>query len=668
MKYRNHKNKYPRRAWIACALAVLLVAGSCDFLDVVPDNIPTIENAFRNKNEAENYLFGIFNHMPDVGNLAEDPALWGSDEVWIPERTNPNVNTRMRQILINEQGTVTPIGNYWTARSNSSSSFLNGGKPLWTGISDCNIFLANLDKPFDLDRYMRDRWTGEALFVKAYLHFWLFRQYGPIPLIKENLPIDDTSAAMRYREPVDEVVDYIVELLDEAIPLLPLMIEFESQEMGRPTRCWATALKAQVLTLAASPLFNNNPDFANYVDNRGVQLFPQDPSRSADKWRRAAEAAKQAIDTAHEAEHRLFNVYIDMFLQAMFLSDSTLLAMQVRGAVTERWGMFGNRETIWGNSRTNNHGNLQRYCLPYFGEAHTQRGAGAKLHAPTLRAVEQFYTKNGIPIEHDQEWVGRNVWELRTAGEDHRQYIRTGAQTLNLHFDREARFYSSIMFDQGTLYGNGQLLMDNAADPSYMYVTGLKYGDMSGFTVPENSTHTGYLCKKLLQFRTNAPPTSNSHTVYNYAFPIVRLADLYLLYAEARNEWLDTPDEEVYRYIDLVRARSGLKGVVESWRDHAVADKSNLPLTKEGMREIIRRERLIELAFEGHRFWDLRRWKLAEEVIHNKPIRGLNVLSRDEFYTVRELFTPRFEKKDYFTPLRIEILMANTNLLQSPYW
>jgi len=656
-------------------LCAILVLPSCDFLDVVPDNIATIEHAFRNKNEAENYLYGLFSFMPDVGNLAEDPALWGSDEIWITERTNPNVNTRMRKILINEQGSVSPVANYWASEQQKldkkDNPFLNGGKNLWTGLSDCNYFLENLDKPFDLDRFERERWTGEALFVKAYLHFWLFRQYGPIPLIRQNIPIDDAEVARQYREPVDEVVKYIVELLDEAIPLLPLTIDFEAMELGRPTRCWATALKAQVLTLAASPLFNCNPDYKDYIDNRGVQLFPQDETVKKDKWKKAADAAKVAIETATdpEAGHRLFDVNIDLFYITSQLSDSTINAMQVRCAATERWGAFGNREIIWGNCRTNNHTQLQRFCCPYFGESHTQRGAGAKLYAPTLRLVEQFYTKNGLPIEDDQEWVNIKPYEKRIAGEDHKQYIRKGAESINLHFNREARFYGSIMFDQGTYFGNGQIFMDNSVNPNYMYVTELKYGDLSGYNSLENSTQTGYLCKKLLQIRFNAPPSSSSYTPYNYAFPIVRLADLYLLYAEALNEaGNETPDPEVYTYINLVRKRTGLDGVVETWRDHAIAGRKNLPGTQAGMREIIRRERLNELAFEGSRFWDLRRWKLAEEYIHDKPIKGWDILDRDNFYKPRVLFTPKFEKKDYFTPIIMNVLMANTNLLQSPYW
>ena len=642
-----------------------LLTFSCDYLDVVPDNIPTIEHAFRSRTEAQRYLYGLLGGMPDVGNFASDPALAGSDELWISEDGYNGTRT-LRRLLMGEQGPVSPLVNYWSSRQNNF--VLNGGRTLWTTISDCNVFLENINEPFDLLEEERDKWIGEALFVKAYLHFWLFRQYGPIPLIKENLSVDvGTSEIMRYREPVDDVADYIVSLLDQAIALLPVTVESETDEMGRPDKCIASALKAQVLALAASPLYNCNPDYADYKDNRGVQLFPQDPGTAEKaRWKRAADAAKEAIDMAHSGFHHLYDAHTDL-LNNEALSEETLLAMQVRGAATERF----NSEIIWGNCRTNNHLELQRYCCPYFSTSHVGGGAGLQNWSPTLRTVEQFYTKNGIPIKDDADWAGRDVWSLRTATEDERQYIRQGAQTINLHFDREARFYASIFFDQGTYFGNHNLTQDNTANAGTLYVAQFKNEQLNGNGAGIGRISlTGYLCKKLLHYRSGAALTATGYTNYAYAFPIIRLADLYLLYAEALNEWKDTPDYEVYEYIDLVRKRSGLKGVVAAWNDHAIAGKRNLPASQEGMREIIRRERLNELAFEGARYWDIRRWKLAEQYIHHQPIRGLNILGKtaEDFYVPTELFMPVFEKKDYFSPIRTEVLVTNTNLLQSPFW
>src|SRR3546814_588446 len=149
--------------------------------------------------------------------------------------------------------------------------------------------------------------------------------------------------------------------------------------MGKPTKPAALALKARVLLLAASPLFNGNPDYAQIVDNRGVKLFSQVYDR--EKWHAAADAAKEAIDVAHEAGHALFDFRTTNF--AANLSDETVLAMQVRGAATERW----NSEIIWGDGNSNPT-LLQTACHPVFLANHNQGGIG-RTYAPTMRIVER---------------------------------------------------------------------------------------------------------------------------------------------------------------------------------------------------------------------------------------------------------------------------------------
>ena len=665
---KNQKSKtFSSMKLIVSCLAACIITFSCNYLDIVPNDIPTIDHAYINRTEAMKCLYSLLGGMPEIGGgLAQDPAILGSDEVWLSEIPTTGLDKRLRRIMTGEQGPANPVANYWSSiqfyTHNQLMLELDVVKPLWTLISDCNIFLENIHKPFDMKELERDKWRGEALFIKAFAQYWLLRQYGPIPINRENFPISyDTEEMSRYREPVDEAVDYIVELLDEAMPKLPIRLEDETLELGRPTRCVAAALKAHVLTLAASPLYNCNTDYADFIDGRGVQLFPQDKSAEKGKWKRAADAAKEAIDIAHSGFYRLYDARRDM-QYAEQLSNETVMAMQVRGAVTERW----NDEIIWGNSKAN--GTNQALCMPYFSIIH--QASNSNIFAPPLHIVEQFYTKNGLPIEDDEDWVGKDPWALRTATEADRQYIRQGMETIQLHFDREARFYGAISFDQGTFYGNGRLTEDNTTSSGYMYVTEFKFEQMNGYWRPQNSSLTGYLCKKLISTRSSFNVTSTNPNIYLYAHPIFRLADLYLLYAEALNEWKDVPDAEVYEYIDRVRERTGLKGVVESWEQHAVAGKKNLPSTQAGMRDIIRRERLNELAFEGHRYWDLRRWKLAESYINNRPIRGLNVLEKEaaDFYKETVLYTPKFEKKDYFSPISMDVVVVNTHLVQNPGW
>ena len=160
--------------------------------------------------------------------------------------------------------------------------------------------------------------------------------------------------------------------------------------------------------------------------------------------------------------------------------------------------------------------------------------------------------------------------------------------------------------------------------------------------------------------------TSNS--VEYFPFPILRLADLYLLYAEALNEY-SGPTAECLSYIDQVRSRADLKGVRESWNEHSINPEK--PTTKEGMRDIIRQERTIELAFEGQRFWDIRRWKLIQEL--NEQPMGWNAMTGEnetDFYVVTPVAQRpiAFSAKDYLWPFSENEITVNNNLIQNYGW
>ncbi len=160
---------------------------------------------------------------------------------------------------------------------------------------------------------------------------------------------------------------------------------------------------------------------------------------------------------------------------------------------------------------------------------------------------------------------------------------------------------------------------------------------------------------------------ANSVSEESYPYPEMRFADLLLLCAEALNESKAAPDDEVYMYIDSVRHRAGLKGVVESWAQYS--NQPGKPTTKEGMRQIIQQERKIELAAEGVYFWDSNRWKTAMKE-RNRPIQGWNVNGREpeEYYAVTTVYFQRFTYRDYFAPIPQSELIKNPLLIQNPGW
>ena len=145
-----------------CILLFLTAITSCKkFLDVVPDNVATIDNAFTMRTQAMKFLFTCYSFMPRNGQLGDDPAMVGGDELWeIPERG------AYLDMAKGFQSKVGPLGDRFQS--------------MYQGIRDCNIFLENIGKVPDMQETERRRWISEVKFLKAYYHFNLVRMYGPI--------------------------------------------------------------------------------------------------------------------------------------------------------------------------------------------------------------------------------------------------------------------------------------------------------------------------------------------------------------------------------------------------------------------------------------------------------------------------------------------------------
>src|SRR5690606_33741783 len=191
-----------------------------------------------------------------------------------------------------------------------------------------------------------------------------------------------------------------------------------------------------------------------------------------------------------------------------------------------------------------------------------------------------------------------------------------------------------------------------------------KKGDPAANVTNDTYNATGYWPKKLVNY-TNVI-TETEYTRTQYPWPVIRLANLYLLYAEALNESGATT-ADVCEWIDPIRERAGLGGVVASWT--AFSKNPDKPSSKDGLREIIQQERLIELALEGQRFWDLRRWKKAADEF-NKPITGWDIEQKtpEGYYREKVLFQQVFSTRDYLWPIRENELLANKNTVQNPGW
>ena len=620
------------------ALLLVTSLNACNYLDVVPDNVATLDSAFSMRSMAERYLFTCYSWLPDHGNVFQgNPGFTAGDELWF--YNNITTNYAAWRIALGNQNVLNPISNFWNGAT--------GGKNLFRGIRECIIFLENIGSVVDISETERLRWIAEVKFLKAYYHFWLLRMYGPIPLIRENLPITASVSEINSitRRPVDECFDYITSLLDEAAVDLPDMVQFEVQEDGRVTKPIALSVKALVLVTAASPLFNGNTDYTQFVDSEGNPFFNTQFMQT--KWEDAAEACREAINLCHSVGMELY-----YFLPAggESLSDTTITELNIRNSVTQRW----NSEIIWANTNSMVTQAVQVEAQPrlFRGTAPLQ----SRL-APPIKIAELFYSKHGVPINEDTSYDYAERYGLRTSDQTERLYLKPEEDYPVLHFDREPRFYASLAFDGGRWYGQG-----NFDDDDNLYVDA-KFGGVAAGGVYDYSI-TGYWPKKLVNYLNVANP--NTYTAQPYPWPIFRLADLYLLGAEAINEAYG-PSEEVFGLLNLVRDRAGLLAVEEAWSNFS--SQPTKYTTQEGLRNIIRQERLIELVFESHRFWDIKRWKMAQQE-WNAPITGWDRLQEvpELYYRPRLLYQQKFSMRDYFWPIRESELLINKGLVQTPGW
>lgn len=571
-----------------------LFSASCNYLDVVPDETPEEKDAFQNPTMAERYLYSCYSFLPDPRHETASLDLLTADEVVTPWEHETFANF--------------PKGNY-----NASDPVISYWNTLFGGIRRCYLLLENIDGVPNMTEANLRTYKGEAKFLIAYYHFLLLKNYGPIPLIKGVLSIDMDKADFPERESYDVCVEWISALFDEAAALLPP--EQTSTAYGRATSVAAKAMKSRLWLYAASPLFNGNSeyysDFVSKVDGR--HLISQ--SYSAEKWEKAAAAASDAISAATAAGYKLYTespVSTSKFAQP---TDPTHRVLRLNFI-----DYSTSKEVLWADTRLEGHYGLQYKSTPYRVGPSSGNGVGV-----TLTMVEMFYTKNGLPIDLDPEYdyAGRYRY-----GEYHNEVC--DGVTLNLNIGREPRFYAWVAFHNGYYE---VLRRDEADENANIVKTQFRKNDVFGIKErTTNYTPTGYLNKK------GCSPLFNNIqedvAAPHYPWPVIRMAELYLNLAEAYAN-LGRIDDAV-EALRPVRERAGLPSVDEAFQ------KAGLVLDQSAMIRMTHQERTVELYLEGHRFWDVRRWKEGDKYFNVRP-KGMNYNGETdaEFFQVTEVIVQR---------------------------
>lgn len=627
---------------------------SCNkYLDVVPDDgVARIDMAFNLRSTAIRYLGTCYSFMPEDGNVAGDAAMLTGDELWdLVGRIVSNTSARV------------PNTYFQIARGFQSASNVraNDWANMYQGIRACDILVENIDNVPDMTYEEKEQWKAEVTFLKAYYHFHLIRKWGPVPVIRESLPIDSDMETVRvYRDNIDTCFNFVLRLLDQAFDNLPMTPE-STDMYGRITKPICAALKAKVAVYAASPLFNGNEEEAALTDNQGRLLFPQKTdAEKLERWDYAMNACKQAILVCEAANIQLY----DGSDISYRMTDSLKRTLTLRNAFNQRW----NSELIWGNTQSSLSAMsaFQMWTMPNMTDNPHTTGGYRFIGVPH-KIVDQFYTKNGLPIGNDNEWIGVNTQEVKTVTAKYNYYLEEGYETVAQNFDREPRFYAFLGFDGGKWLG--ELSNYNDLAPTGVRAIACRNGGHEGKSGGEVGPVTGYFAKKLYPLACNFTG-SNTFVSYWYPWPIIRLTDLYLLYAEAINE-AEGPNgahsADLFKCLDAIRSRAGIPDVKTAWDTYSNSPKYYN--TQYGMRTIIRRERSIELAFESERYWDIRRWKEAPNE-YQKGIYGYTMTgsSAEDYYVKKLIATQTFGLKDYFWPIYTYYLDRNPNLVQNLGW
>ena len=605
----NIKNIEMKKIIYTLIISLLLLSCSSDYLDQVPDDKLTFEETFSKENTVQKYLANCYSQIPekyDQRFVSKNSGPWtaSSDEA--------------EYVWGFHLGNYFNIGD-WNASTQHVSTLWSN---FYRGIRTSSTFIENVDSCQDCPESRIKQYKAEARVLRAYYYYNLMTIYGPVLLMPDQpiSPDADLAALNLERNTIDEIVTYITNELDIAADELK-DVSFINENTGRMSRPFALAIKEKALLFAASPLFNGNTDYANMKNLEGENLIPQ--SFDVNKWKLAADAAKAFIDEYVPGTYSLYKEYNTNGSYNPYLSTRNVMLVD--------W----NKEIIYAHQEVNN--TYQYDCTPYHAGADGKiKGAGGL--SITQEMVDAYFTANGRSIDDPQSgYQDTGFSEFKAPYDD---VART---TYNQWTNREPRFYTGVTYN-GSLY-----LVRSFGD---IITTTWKGGNSGKDAGGNDYSPTGYIVRK------NVPLTEWGNS--NRTFELLRLAEIYLDYAEALNEY-DPGNSDILKYVNLIRERAGIP-------EYGSVDIP-APTGQDAIREAIRKERRVELAFESIRYFDARRWKIAEDVFGG-PLHRLDIDTdvESEFYNVVTLETRVFEKKHYLWPIPQDELNSNTALIQNTGW
>ncbi len=653
--------------FIAIIVGFTLLSSCADFLDIVPDNTIILEDYFANKEMAYNALSNVYAGLPENNRIHYTEFLLGDD--WLGQRDASKAHSGLvgTRIMEGDQTATNPLQSFWEGRNYASH--------LYQVLRSANTFLEYIGLVDDMALEEKEQWIAQVKFLKAYYHFILIQRYGPIVIVDKNLPPNATSEELfATRSKVDDAFDYVISLINEAIP--KLSNDTKDDQLGMVNQSAAKAILARILLFRASPFFNGNIDlFGDFYDHDGKQFFPMDEQNSprwTEKWNDALKAINDAIAHCEQENHGLYEYDDQPYKFDLQEWENNPEVMKrhytLRHIIVDPW----NKELIWGRtyprSLSSSIQDASNIRLPRTFTNGVQETTGNSFNwaSATYQVMSRYYTENGLPIEVDRTFDRNNMHRLiSTPMEDSLEYqplsgiMQPDFMTLKMYMNREPRFYANLGVTGGYWRGH-----------QYRIDLEMYGGTAGGYDPSVSQTDfmwTGIAVQKFVH------PESKSGSYIrqiHYPYPIIRMADLYLMKAEIMNE-LQGPSQAVYDEVNKVRRRAGIPDLEVVWSDPSLCSGLylNRHLVKDGMRDIIMRERAIEFAFEGSRYWDVVRYKKAVNEF-NIPVTGWigNAYGSQNFFRLEVKQRRRFLNRNYLWPISVSELNTNAKLIQNPGW
>ena len=604
--------------------SLMLLPGCAGYLDQDPGGMNTIDKVFVSSVSTKAWWARMFSDdfmVQEMHYSGQIPYFWCTDEsCYVMESNVKNTS----------EGLMSP-DNYYGYTGYNLYFFVR----YYQAIRHCNIFIENLDRCLEMGELERRTKMAEARFMRAYYHYLLLRLYGPIPIVDRTRGANEI-ATPQARNTFEYCVNWISDEIDWACNNGMPETRNETLELGLPTVAAAKAIQSRMYLMAASPLYNGNSIYASWTNRDGTPLMPKNYNKEL--WKKAADAAKDVITNygfslKQAPAGATFDQYVD----------------NIR-TITTTWGKETNPEMIWAHPNS-----MQWYgmcALPA-----RWYGWNGRYSLPA-GFVNEFFMADGSKAPALESWFEDKQFSTEAGN-------GTIANTFWMFVGREPRFYANIHFPNQRLTYMSPSEPDGQQDSDGYGVVDFWYSGLSGNgSTPGDKNTSGFSVRKNIPLDYTSNKEKGTATrMMNCPFPIIRLGEVYLNYAEAVNEYYgEAQQAEALQYLNAIRTRAGIPAYEGTY-------------TQEELREMIRHERKIELSYECQRFFDVRRWFIAHgpegEFNHNEF--GLDMSkgtgpTDKEFFTLVQSAIKRFNIQHYFMPIKASECELNPDLVQAPFY